>query len=260
MSRYLQARPYLILVVLALVSLACRIGEFASPDPTASPLPTHVSTRTPSPTFSFTATSTSIVSPSPTTTPSPSPTGTPTLTLTPTSEFSQGSVREQQAFCRYGPGRAYLYSHGLYAGDRVEIHGRNPSGTWLWVQPENLERHCWAAASVMEITGDPLSAPVVHTQLPRAAFYYPPENVQAFRQGDRVIVSWDRVPMTEDDDRGYLIEAFLCQGGVLIWVAIQTNETSYAFTDEPVCGDGSGGLLYTVEKHGYTEPVRIPWP
>jgi hypothetical protein len=36
--------------------------------------------------------------------------------------------------------------------------------------------------------------------------------------------------------------------------------TSYTFTDGPGCSQPSGGKLYTVEKHGYTSPVDIPWP
>ena len=166
----------------------------------------------------------------------------------------------EQAFCRYGPGKAYLYSHGLYENDHVQIDGRSPSARWLWVKPDNLERHCWAAASVMEVTGDVHSAPVVTTQLPHSTLYGPPEEVEADRDGDQVTVYWSRVWMTEDDDRGYLIEATVCQGGGLVSVAVQTNDTSYTFTDEKGCGGDSGGRLYTVEKHGYTDPVEIPWP
>jgi hypothetical protein len=73
-------------------------------------------------------------------------------------------------------------------------------------------------------------------------------------------VSWQRVNMTEDDDRGYMIEANVCQNGYLVWMAVATMETSYTFTDETNCGEKSNGLLYTVEKHGYTAPVPIPWP
>jgi len=75
-----------------------------------------------------------------------------------------------------------------------------------------------------------------------------------------VIITWSKVWMTEDDDRGYLIEATVCQNGGLVSTAVQTNDTSYTFTDETSCGGGSGGRLYTVEKHGYTDPVEIPWP
>jgi hypothetical protein len=165
-----------------------------------------------------------------------------------------------RAFCRYGPGKAYLYSHELNAGDRAAVDGRNATGGWLWVKPENLERHCWMAASVAELIGDLRTVPVVTTQLPKSVLYGPPDDVAASREGDQVTITWNRVAMTVDDDRGYLIEAYVCQNGFLVFVAIQTNETAYILTDEPGCGVASSGLLYTVEKHGYTAPVEIPWP
>ncbi len=230
------------------------LPTIALPSNTPSPTLSPSSTLTPTPSSTPTATQTATVTPTPTVT------NTPTVTPTPTEAVPQGIVL-MQAFCRYGPGKAYLYSHGLHEKDHVEIHGRSPSASWLWVKPDNLERHCWAAASVMEVTGDPRSVPVVTTELPHATTLYgPPEEVDAYREGDQVTVEWSRVWMTEDDDRGYLIEATICQGGALLSVAVQTNDTSYVFTDESGCGGASGGRLYTVEKHGYTDPVEIPWP
>ena len=35
---------------------------------------------------------------------------------------------------------------------------------------------------------------------------------------------------------------------------------SYTFTDEKGCEGDPKGKLYAVEKHGYTDPVTIPWP
>lgn len=63
--------------------------------------------------------------------------------------------------------------------------------------------------------------------------YGPPRNVQAARKDDEVTITWDQVEMTADDDRGYLIEAFVCQDGAYLW---WTNsypdqyETSYTRT------------------------------
>jgi len=166
-----------------------------------------------------------------------------------------------QAFCRYGPGKAYLYSHGLYEGDRGLVDGRNYSASWLWIKPENLDRHCWVSASVVEVQGDVKQTPVVQTKLPRANnLYGPPQNVRAERDGGQVRVSWQRVKMTVDDDRGYLIEATICQGGNLVTVAVHTDNTSYEFNDERGCSNASKGQIYTVEKHGYVDPVPIPWP
>jgi hypothetical protein len=59
-----------------------------------------------------------------------------------------------QANCRYGPGVAYMWSHGLYPGDTAIIHNRNHDGTWLWIKPSTLARHCWASEIVMDIEGD----------------------------------------------------------------------------------------------------------
>ena len=233
-----------------------------TPTSTASPTwtltPTPTSTLTPTPTATVTRTPTTTSTPTQTHTPSVTPT--PTITLTPTYEFPQVTV-QKQANCRYGPGTAYLYSHGLYPGDRAEVNGRTNSGTWLWIKPENLNRHCWMAASVAEVRGDVFSVVVVQRELPFATLLYdPPNNVQATRDGNTVRVTWNRVNMTEDDDRGYLIEATVCQEGHLLFLAVRTDDTFYEFTDETGCPLPSNGLLYTFEKHGYTEPVEIPWP
>lgn len=66
--------------------------------------------------------------------------------------------------------------------------------------------------------------------------------------------------MTKDDARGYLIEAKVCRNGYLIDIAVHTNGNSYTFTDEKGCDGESKGKLYAVEKHGYTDPVFLPWP
>jgi hypothetical protein len=256
--RKVSAHPFLLSLVVMLLLAGCSASEAATLPATAVPS----ATPSAAPTGTATATLTATTSPTPTrtstVTPTPTVTQYPTTTHTPTATTPQGVVL-MQAFCRYGPGKAYLYSHGLYENDPVTIDGRSPSGRWLWVKPDNLERHCWAAASVMAVTGEIMSLPVVTTQLPHSTLYGPPEEVEATRDGDQVTVRWSRVWMTEDDDRGYLIEATICQDGYLVSVAVQTDDTSYTFNDETSCG-GSGGLLYTVEKHGYTDPVEIPWP
>jgi hypothetical protein len=218
-----------------------------SPIPTL--LPSHTHTNTPAPTLMPAVTETLL----------PTITDTPAITLTPTFAFPQ-AVIQMQANCRYGPGTAYLYSHGLYSGDQGEIHGRTPSGAWLWIKPENLERHCWAAASVMEVVGDIFTVKVHETVLPRTTFAGPPENVDAVREGDKVFVSWSPVQLTVDKARGYLIEATLCQNGQAATIAVQTDNPFYEFVDEGSCASSSSGRLYTAEKHGYSDPVAIPWP
>jgi hypothetical protein len=226
-----------------------------SPSPTGTDNPEPTSTATPEPTTTETATPTS----EPTETYTPTPTDTPEPTLTPTPASPVGRIT-MQANCRYGPGTAYLYAHGMYEGDEVQINGRSIYNSWLWIKPANLERHCWAAPSVMEINGDLDLLPRIQHNLPKTTFYWPPQNVQTVREGNQVTVSWDRINMTVDKDRGYLLEVTVCQNGALVWMAVRTDNTWYTFTDEDYCTGKSSGRLYTAEKHGYTDPVLLQWP
>ena len=221
--------------------------------------PSQTAYISPSPPPTATYTNTATQTKTPTITRTPTQTLTPTVTPTPTFDFPDVEVL-MQANCRYGPGTAYLYAHGLYEGDRGEVNGRNYSGTWLWIKPDNLDWHCWVSASVVDIHGDINTVVVYQSSLPHSSLYGPPQNVQASRDGERVIVTWSAVSMTQDDDRGYLIEAAVCQNGNLISVAVQTDRPVYEFSDQQNCTGDSGGRLYTVEKHGYSDPVMIPWP
>jgi len=252
----------LFLAALALLS-SCRGFSTPTATPEQQDKPSRTATSTPPYTPSSTQTplpsATPTPTPLPTATATPSSTPSPTIRPSPTSEFPLVTAL-MQANCRYGPGKAYLYAHGLYEGDAGEVHGRNYSGGWLWIKPANLDWHCWVAASVVDVVGDVSTVNVVQTRLPHSTLYAPPENVQAGRDGDLVTVTWEAVWMTEDDDRGYMIEATICQGTNLIHIAVQTDKRSYQFTDESGCSGASGGLLYTVSKYGYTDPAEIPWP
>lgn len=166
-----------------------------------------------------------------------------------------------QAFCRYGPAKAYLPADDLYAGDRAIVHNRNWNGAWLWILVEKDGRHCWAAASVLDVTGDVSRLVEYYHPLPQSVLYGPPGWVNAERQGDTVVVTWAKVNMTEDDDRGYFLKVRVCQSGYLVDIVASTMETTYSFTDEAgKCESASGGEVFTVEKHGYTGPASIPWP
>jgi hypothetical protein len=169
-------------------------------------------------------------------------------------------VNVASAHCRYGAGKAYLHAADLYEGDHGLVWNRNYAGTWLWVRFDKLNYACWVAASVTDIEGDVFSISTYTPPLPKSTLYGPPQNVAATRSGDQVVVVWDEVWMTEDDDRGYLIEAKVCQNGYLIDIAVHTDGTSYTFLDERTCDGESKGRLYAVEKHGYTDPITIPWP
>ena len=192
---------------------------------------------------------------------SPTPTITATPTLSPTSILPLVTVKEQ-ANCRYGPGKAYLYAQGLYPGDTGVAGGRNYNGVWVWIKPDKTGWYCFAALSVLEVEKgrDIMRLPVSHWPLPHSDFYPPPSNISAERDSNKVTVTWNKVKMTEDDDRGYLIEANVCQDGNLIFMAVAPMQPHYEFTDDQNCSEKSNALLYTVDKHGYSNPVKISWP
>ena len=150
-----------------------------------TPLPTNTATMTPVPTATRTPTNT--LTPTATITPTPTITLTPSITPTPTFDFPD-ALAKVQAFCRYGPGTAYMHSYGLAAGEHVEIHNRNQWGDWLWVKPDNLDRRCWVSASVLDITGDIFSVVVFNSNLPTTTFVGPPTAAYAVRENNFVTV------------------------------------------------------------------------
>jgi len=240
---------------------AVPIASLASPTPTPTATATVTATPSSTPTLTSTptATNTPTVTPTPSITLTPTITPTPSITATPTFDFPDVTVSEQ-AHCRYGPSSAYLHAADLYANDHGLLWNRNFDGAWLWVRFDKLHYACWVSASVVQVEGDVFSVVVTQTKLPHSELYGPPGNVQATRDGNQVTVTWNGISMTEDDDRGYFLEATVCLGNYEVDVFAHTDDTSYTFTDETTCDGESGGRLYAVEKHGYTDPVRIRWP
>lgn len=271
-------RQLLLYLPLSLLLLAMGFGGGVvwadRPTSTAMPTVTPTGTATPSPTPTATATATSTDTPPPTSTPSPTdtptPAGTPTPsptpsrtpTITPTPTYDPPDARvEVQANCRYGPGAAYLYEWGLYPTDRVEIFGRNDLGTWVYVDPWTYVDRCWVKTEFLDVfRGDVFDAPPYYGRLPKSDLYSPPIDPSAQREGDRVIINWTPVWMTEDDDRGYLIEAWVCRDRQIIFTPIHVNWPPAYVIDEPGCSRPSSARLYTAEKHGYTQWVLVPWP
>jgi hypothetical protein len=133
------------------------------------------------------------------------------------------------------------------------------------VKLDKLDYYCWVAPSVVDVVGDTSTLPLNAPNLQKVGYsnYPPPGNITAVRNGNEVTISWSQVPMTHDHDRGYFIEAFVCQGGAYLWWTFSYPDqytTSYTVVDEPGCPVPSQGVLYTVEKHGYSKPATIPWP
>lgn len=270
MQRYLHNGIIIFISILLIAACSPSTGSLTqspadlpsatySPAPTLTLTSTFTPTLTPSPTATPTATRTPTITPTPTKTSTPTETLTPSITPSPTYSLPTLVVK-MQANCRYGPAKAYLYAWGMYEGDTATVWGRNDTGTWLWIQPDKIKYQCWISTSVVDVTGDIFSVYVAPVRLPQSVLYGPPTHITAVRNGNTVTVTWHPVGMTEDDNRGYMIEANLCQGGNLFWTAAATMDTTLTLTDESGCADPSNALLYTVEKHGYSDPVPVPWP
>ncbi|MBE0696031.1 MAG: hypothetical protein IH586_03825 [Anaerolineaceae bacterium] len=227
----------------------------ATPIPSATPSPTTTNTASPVPTQTQTPTVT--LTPTITQTPTRSPT--PTITVTPTRVYPDVVVKEQ-ANCRYGPSVAYLYRWGLYEGDTAKVHGRNWNGTWYWIKPFNLDTYCWASEIVFKERVDAMALPYIQPRLPKTTFAGPPSDVKATRNGNQVTITWVSVPLSDDKRRGNLIEATQCIDGNLIFQPYQTDGSEITLQDDKNCSKPSGALLYTAEKHGYSDPVQVPWP
>ncbi len=255
-------RMKMIFLTMVLFASACSGGSGQQATATAIPLsPTLVPpTETSIPTATFTSTATTL----PTQTFTPTITPTPTITATPTFNFPTVTVNKQ-AHCRYGPSAAYLHAADLYAGDTGTVRNRYIYSNWLYVKFDKLKYFCWVAPSVVDVVGDvkTVGYKELNLQSIGSNMYGPPKGVTAVRNGNEVLISWEQVEMTKDDDRGYLLELFVCQDTFYKWWTdsyADQYSTSYEVRDEPGCSQPSSGKLYTVEKHGFSDPVEIPWP
>lgn len=246
-------KAYNIILLICLFVSACASSTQEHATPTAiAATSTATLTETPEATFTPTETLTSTV------------TFTPTITTTPTFAFPTVTVNKQ-AHCRYGPSVAYLHAADLYPGDAGTVRGRYVYSNWLYIKFDKLDYFCWVAPSVVDVVGD--VATVARKELNLQSIgsnqYGPPKGVTAVRDGNKVTITWNQVQMTKDKDRGYLLELFVCQDTIYKWWTDSYPDqytTSYTVKDEAGCAQPSSGKLYTVEKHGFSEPAVIPWP
>jgi hypothetical protein len=245
-----------------LLASACSPAPGQQATSSATPLTLTVvpATETPIPTMMFTSTATTI----PTNTFTPTITPTPTITATATFNFPAVTVNKQ-AHCRYGPSVAYLHAADLYPDDAGTVRARYIYSNWLYVKFDKLNYFCWVAPSVVDVVGDvkTVGYKELNLQSIGSNMYGPPKGVTAIRNGNEVIINWEQVEMTKDKDRGYLLELFVCQDSFYKWWTDSYPDqysTSYEVRDEPGCSQPSSGKLYTVEKHGFSDPIEIPWP
>jgi hypothetical protein len=250
-------------IILLIFVFASACAPANQPGPVAT-APVATATEEPTQTSQPTATATSTETREPTPSYTPTILLSPTVTVTATFSFPAATVNKQ-AHCRYGPSVAYLHAADLYPGDTGTVRGRYIYGNWLYVKFDKLNYFCWVAPTVVNVVGDvsTIAYKELDLQSIGSNMYGPPGNVTAVREGNNVTIQWDRVEMTLDDDRGYLLELFVCQDTIYKWWtdAYPTQgSTSYTVRDEAGCAQPSSGKLYTVEKHGFSEPAIIPWP
>src|SRR5215207_6396702 len=254
-------KVYKIILSILVFASACAPSTEQQTTPSVPPVTaTETLTDTPEATFTPTRTVTS----EPTITSTPTIALSPTITSTPTFAFPSVTVNKQ-AHCRYGPSVAYLHAADLYPGDVGTVRGRFIYSNWLYIKFDKLNYFCWVAPSIVDVVGD-ISA-VAYKDLNLQSIgsnqYGPPSGVTAVRDGNQVTISWNQVQMTKDKDRGYLLELFVCQDTFYKWWTDSYPDqftTSYTVKDEAGCAQPSSGKLYTVEKHGFSEPAIIPWP
>ena len=224
-------RSFALILLLVILMSGCTATA-----PASTLAPTAAPTLTPSPSLTPTVTLT------PAATLTPAPTYTPTITATPTFNFPSVTVNKQ-AHCRYGPSAAYLHAADLFPGDIGTARGRAPYSSWLYIKPDKIDYFCWVAPSVVDVVGDVSTLRIKEPNIETIgeSFYGPPKNVTASRDGSQVTIFWEQVHMTRDQDRGYFIEAFVCQDGNYLWWTFSYPDqfnTNYTVKDEAGCPRG----------------------
>jgi len=141
----------------------------------------------------------------------------------------------------------------------------------LYGLARGFESPCWVNSKYIQLNGDisiletyyPDSrAPLIAFSHPR---FPPPTNVSANRRGDQVNISWTGYTLALGDRESessplYLVEAWTCQGGRLVFTPIGVYEESASVKDESGCSEPSHGQVFVAHKDGYIGPVEIPWP
>ena len=235
-------------------------SDSSQPDPTSTGIPFTETFTAPPATETFTP------SPTLTATFTPAPTETPTNTPLPVVESLKATVIAGKLSCRYGPGAEYLYLYALNGTANIRLIGRTDANNWVWVDGTNK---CWVNAKFLIVDGDPKMLPVVYPDiagLPVSPYYPGPSWANAKRDGNKVEITWEAVPISpgkyaDEFMHQYIIEVWRCEGGQIIFETLGTNFPKITVeNDEAGCNVPSHGFVYVQEKHGYGGPVEIPWP
>jgi hypothetical protein len=180
-----------------------------------------------------------------------------------------GRINVDMASCRFGPGGGYLLRTTLYKDDLVEVTGyMYQNDNWFFLHTvKRPDFNCWVSAELIDLYFDrsqifPIDDP--HLVLPYTTQPYSAlKGVRATRAGNIVTVYWESFEYLPGDDSGqnqYLVEAWVCQNGVLVFRAYGTNASQIEIQDEQTCDEPSHARAFGSDKHGYTNWVTVPWP
>ena len=148
--------------------------------------------------------------------------------------------------------------------------GHNDDGTWLYGLGLGYEKPCWVNASYIKLEGnisdlEPVYPGKVLLPLFSHPSFPPVSDVEAVRNGDQVHVTWVGYELPPGDRESanspvYLVEAWVCQAGKIVFMPIGAYTESVLLTDEAGCAEPSHGHVFVSHKDGYIGPVEIPWP
>ncbi|MQC26761.1 MAG: hypothetical protein DWG76_04835 [Chloroflexi bacterium] len=176
-------------------------------------------------------------------------------------------ITQDRLTCRRGPGAPFLYVYTFAPTANIELIGRMERSDWLMAQAIGGDNPCWVngGSQYLEISGDPLAlAPMdPDVVLAWSPYYGPLTGVLATRAANEVTISWHPLILTPGDDSEqtpYVIEAWLCQSGELVFQALGAYRTQLVVQDESGCAAPSRARIAGAEKHGYTPWVDIDWP
>jgi len=169
--------------------------------------------------------------------------------------------------CRYGPGPSYLYLYALRQGANIKLIGRTDGENWHWAWVDG-QNPCWVNTSYLKVEGDWRQLPVVYpgtARLPVSPYYPPTSITSVVRIGNTVTVEWAPIRLRAGDEEDefmqhYILEAWHCRGGALVFEPLATNDTFLTVVDEPGCATPSRARLFVQEKHGFSGPTEVRWP
>lgn len=232
---------------------------------TAAFFPNETLTETPAP--SDTSTQAPSATPLPVATGTLAPTLSPTLGATAGVQSVPATVNVRLLSCRYGPGPEYLYLYALRGGANIKLIGRTDGDNWNWAWVDGRNR-CWVNTKYLVVNGNWRQLPIVYpgvARLPVSPYYPASAITKVTRSGNTVTVQWLEIPLRAGDEEDasmlhYIVEAWHCRGGSLLFEPLATNDTILNIVDEPGCAQPSHARLFVQEKHGFSGPTNIPWP